>query len=218
MSSGGTISMRNNFPAIARQLEALPEKIGNRAVTRAMNACVEAGKTAMARQISQEFMLTSAKVKERLVVYRAYAKGGVFNFQATLEATRRGQGRSMNLIAFVERSVTFAQARKRKKAGEGGTHTIKGGVKVQQALELRFQILRGGGKKVIKGAFIGNKGRTVFVREGKKRLPIKAKNTIDVPNMFNTRRINSVVRKVMIERFPAAFKRELRSVLQGWVK
>lgn len=213
-----SISMRTNFPAIARQLDELPEKIGNRAVTRAMNVCVDAGKTAMARQISQEFMLTSAKVKERLVVYRAHTKSGVFSFQATLEATRRGKGRSMNLIAFVEKSITMAQARKRMKAGEGGTHTIKGGVKVRQALELRVQIRRGGGKKVLKGAFIGNQGRTVFVREGKKRLPIKAKSTIDVPSMFNTRRINTVVRKVMIERFPAAFKRELRSVMQGWIK
>ena len=124
----------------------------------------------------------------------------------------------MNIIAFVERSVTMAQARKRMRAGEGGTHTLKHGTKVRQALELRFQIKRGGGKKMIKGAFIGNKGRTVFIREGKERTPIRALSTIDVPQMFNAQRINAPVRKVMIERFPAAFKRELRSVLQGWVK
>ena len=218
MSSGGTISMRNNFPAIARQLEAMPDWIGNVAVTRAMNTCVEAGRTAMAKQISQEFMISSSKAKQRLVVYRAHAKGGQMRFQATLEATRRGQGRSMNIIAFVERSVTMAQARKRMRGGEGGTHTLKHGTKVRQALELRFQIKRGGGKKMIKGAFIGNKGRTVFIRDGKERKPIHAVNTIDIPQMFNAQRINTVVRRVMIERFPTAFKRELRSVLKGYAK
>ena len=217
MSGGGTISMRTNFPAIARQLEALPEKIGNRALVRALNVCAEAGRPAMARQVSQEFRLTVSQVRERLSVVRAYARG-TLRFEARLQASNKARGRSMNLIAFTEKSVTMAAARKRMKAGEGGTHTLRNGAQTRKALELRFQVKRGGGKKVITGAFIGNKGRTVFIREGKERTPIRALSTIDVPQMFNAQRINAPVRKVMIERFPAAFKRELRSVLQGWVK
>jgi len=84
--------------------------------------------------------------------------------------------------------------------------------------QLHFQIKRAGGKKMIKGAFIGNKGRTVFIREGRERLPIKALATIDVPQMFNARRINSIVRAVMLKRFETNFRRELRAVLKGFAR
>ena len=212
-----TISMRTNFTAIARQLDALPEQIGNKVMVRALNACVESGRPAMAREISQEYRLTVGQVRERLMIVRASARGAL-RFEARLVASNKGRGRSMNLIAFAEKSVTMAQARKRMKAGEGGTHSLRNGAQVRKALELRFQVKRGGGKKVIQGAFLGNRGRTVFIREGKCRLPIKALSTIDVPNMFNVKSINEVVRKSMVARFPAAFKRELRAVMQGWIK
>ena len=71
---------------------------------------------------------------------------------------------------------------------------------------------------MITGSFIGNQGRTVFVRTGKDRLPIKAVNTIDVPQMFNTRRINQAVQRIMQERFATNFDRALRDVLREWAK
>lgn len=199
-----TIKMRHNFPEVAKKLDQLGQKVGDKALVRALNATVEQGKPEMARRISQEFMMTSAQVKDRLAVQRASARGGALRFQASLEATRRGKGRSMNLIAFVEKKVTLAEGRRRAKAGTQN--------------QFQFQIKRTGGKKMIKGAFIANNGRTVFIRTGKARLPIKALNTIDVGQMFNTKRINSVVRTVMLKRFEANFNRELRSVLKGYVK
>ena len=203
--SYSTINVRTNFPEIAAKLDQLPENIGHKALVRAMNKTVEQGRSEMARKISREFMVTQAKARERLSIERAYVKGGTLHFQATLRAGwRHPKGRSMNLIHFVEKNTTLAQARKRAKAG-----TLN---------QLHFQIKRSGGKKVIKGAFVGNKGRTVFIREGKSRLPIKAVNTIDIPQMFNTKRINTVVRQVMLNRLGANFKRELRSVLGGWAK
>lgn len=216
--SGNTISMRTNFPAVVAKLNQVADDIGNKAMVRALNTTIEQGKTQMARNISQEFRITVGKAKDRLAVYKASAKGGVLRFEATLEATRRGQGRSMNLIAFVENKTTLAQARKRMKAGEGGTQTLRNGGTIQKALQVRFQVKRSGGAKVITGAFIGNKGRTLFIREGKERKPIRALNTIDVPSMFNTKRINASVRKVMLERFEQNFNRELRVVMKGYVK
>jgi hypothetical protein len=212
------ISMRTNFPAVVASLNKVADDIGNKAMVRALNTTIEQGKTQMARQISQEFRITVGKAKDRLAVHRASAKGGVLRFEATLEATRRGQGRSMNLIAFVENRTTLAQARKRMKAGEGGTQTLRSGGTIQKALQVRFQVKRSGGAKVIAGAFIGNKGRTLFIREGKERKPIRALNTIDVPNMFNAKRINAAVRKVMLDRFEQNFNRELRVVMKGYIK
>lgn len=216
--SGNVINIRNNFPKVAAQLDRMAADVGNKAMVRALNSTVDQGKIEMARAISKEFRLSVSQAKDRLSVRRASAKGGALRFEAVLEATRRGKGRSMNLIAFVEKSVTLAEGRRRAKAGEGGMHALRNGGHSVHAQQLRFQIKRSGGKKMIKGAFIGNDGRTVFIREGKGRLPIKALNTIDVPQMFNTKKLNALVRAVMIKRFEANFKRELRSVLQGYVR
>jgi hypothetical protein len=218
VSGGNVISMRTNFPEVGAALDRLGEDIGNKALVRAINVTVDQGKPAMAKQISAEFRVRSSDVKQRLTVVKAVARGGVLRFEASLAASNRGKGRSMNLIAFVDQVVTLAQARKRMAAGEGGVQTLRRGGQVQKALQLKFQIKRSGGKKTIPGAFIGNKGRTVFIRQGKGRLPIKALNTIDVPQMFNAKRINSVVRNVMLQRFPANFRRELRGVLGGFAK
>ncbi len=202
--TGNFISIRNNFPEVTAKLNRLAQNVGDKAMVRALNATIKQGKTEMARTISKEFMIDKATADARLAVRYASVKGGTLRFQALLEATRRGKGRSMNLIHFVEKKVTLAEAKRRRKAGD--------------LAQLRFQIKRTGGKKMLPGAFIANNGRTVFIRTGKSRLPIKALNTIDVTQMFNTKRINSVVREVMIKRFDANFKRELRSVLKGYVK
>lgn len=205
------ISIRDNFPQVVAEMDRLGQAVGEKVLARALNASVDQGKTRMAQQISREFRISSTEVKSRLSVTRAKTKGG-YRFEASLEASNRGKGRSMNLIAFVEKVVTLAQARKRVRAGEG--QATRG----NRALQLRFQIKREGGKKVIPGAFIANKGRTVFIREGKSRLPIKALNTIDVAQMFNTQRINKVVVEVMLSRFEAQFQRELRAVVGGFAK
>lgn len=192
-----TISIRHNFPEVARKLSLLADNIGNKAMVRALNKTIDQGKTEMARGISKEFRISVRTAKERLSVTRASAKAGSLRFDATLEATKRGQGRSMNLIAF-----KTSDARSTRKG----------------MTQVKFQVKRSGGRKTITGAFVGNKGRTMFIRTGKERLPIQALNTIDVPQMFNTKRINQVVRQVMLSRFRTNFDRELRVVLQGWVK
>lgn len=212
------ISIKNNFPEVIAKLKTLEDGIGNKAVVRSLNATIDQGKTQMARTISKEFRISVGTAKDRLSVTRASASSANVGFEVALEATRRGKGRAMNLIAFAETSVTLAQARKRIKGGEGGKHTLRNGGVITKALQVRFQIKRSGGKKMIKGAFIGNKGRTLFIREGKKRLPIKSLSTIDIPSMFNTKRINAEVVKVMRERFAANFDRELAKITEGFIK
>lgn len=204
--SSNTISIRNNFPQVAAQLDRMAKDVGDKAMVRALNATAKQGKTEMARTISKEFRVTVGQAKDRLEIDYAKIGGGV-KFYAGLSATRdRGlhgnDWRGMNLIHFVTKEPV------RNKKGKLG--------------QLQFQIKRSGGRKTIKGAFIATNrktgGRAVFIREGKSRMPIETKTTIDIPQMFNTRRINTVVRGVMLKRFEANFKRELRSVLKGYVK
>lgn len=188
-------SVKDNFPEVQRLLTQLQADVRGPALASAMNKTMAKAKTNMIRAITREFNVTAGYVRDRLRVVTASAKGGRVLFEATLTGSgSRGASRSANLIAFVEKSTSLAQARKRAKAGD--------------LSQLHFQIKRTGKKVVIPGAFIGNQGRTVFIRTGKGRLPIKALQTIDIPQMFNTKRINQVVVQAMLDDFQVIFEHE----------
>lgn len=202
------IKVEFDMASVVGWANAMTSQTVDRAKASALNKVVAQAKTEMGRQIVKEFAVTSAYVRERLIVRRASAAAQRFVMEATL--TISGRRRAANLIRFAERTTTLAQARKRIAAGEGGMHTLRGGGQIAKALELRFKIKRRGDKKLVKGAFIGNKGRTVFIREGSARLPIKAVQTVDVPQMFNTKRINAKVVAFAKDRLPALLERELK--------
>jgi minor tail protein Z (GPZ) len=196
------ISIKNDFKDVAKQLSRLQTKVQQKVVPAALNKVAKKAKTEMTRAITSEFAIKADEVRSRLRILRA---GKSFDkWAASLDPfAKNKRGRSLNLIRFLEKSVSLSEGKKRKKAGSQG--------------DLRFQIKRIGGKKIIKGAFIGNRGRTVFIREGDERLPIKALSTIDVPQMFNTRRINDRVvakirRELLIE-----MDRAINAVLNGYI-
>ena len=185
------LSIKTNFPDIAKQLATLQSDVRTKALTSAVNKTVEQAKTQMVREITSEFNVQAGYVRDRLNIRRASFKAGELGIEATLLGSGK---RSANLIRFMEKFVTLAQSRKRAKAGD--------------LSQLRFKIKKAGGMRVITGAFIGNQGRTVFIRTTNKRLPIKALSTVDVPGMFNTRRINNKVVAAMKDKFPVIFQRE----------
>ena len=189
------ITIKSNFPDIQKQLDELSSSIAAKATASSLNKIVAQAKTAMSREIRGEFNISAAKVGDALTITRASAKNGAFSLQASLQSPRK-RGRSLNMINFLEKFVSTGQAKKRSKAG-----TLN---------QLHVQIKKAGGKKPLGAAFIGNKGRTIFVRTGKSRLPIKALQTIDVAQMFNTKRINARVLQVINDRFPIIFEREAK--------
>lgn len=114
------------------------------------------------------------------------------DLQAVIDVfgSARRKGRSLNLVHFLAAINAMKTRGSKAKAGE-----IK---KLEQ--QLGFLIKRGGGLKGINGAFLGNKGRTVFERVGKGRLPIKPVQVIGYSQMFNSRKINRrVMSKVRAE-------------------
>lgn len=190
------IKIETNFADIARQLAELPEQIGSKATASALNKTMAQAKTAMSRGIRAEFMMSAAKVNQALRVNKASAKGGLFQMEASLESPRQ-QGRSLNLINFTARQ------------NKSGLLSVK--------------IKRTGGRKPVAGAFIGNKGRTVFERVAgttmasrskyagtKHAQEIKAVQTIDVAQMFNTKRINAAVVELVETKFPEVFDHEVK--------
>ena len=189
------ISITTNFPEVQRKLDMLRADIAAKAATRAINRTIEQAKTAMGRQIRSEFMVDTRFVAQRLRIKRATFFQGVLNISATLDASAKT--RSANVMRFGARQT-----------GQGVSVKIK----------------RAGARKTVRGAFIGNKGRTVFERVpgtkmasrkwgGKHGEQIRPVQTIDVPQMFNTRRINAAVVAAMQSRFPAIFERELAYAL-----
>ncbi len=182
------LTISHNFPDVQRQLDALHHDIASKATVRAVNRTIEAAKTDMGREIRQAYNVSAAYVRERLRVRHASFRAAKLVIEAALSGGDPKR-RSANVIAFLA-----GKTRKRK------------GVTQQ----LRFRIKRKGGKEIIRGAFVGNKGRTVFVRTGKERLPIVPVQTIDVGQMFNARRINDAVVRAMVDKFPGIWAREVR--------
>lgn len=175
------LNIRTNFPDVVDALGRLQDQLASQVLARSLNRTMEQARTAMSREIRSEFNLPAAYVRERLQIRKAFARSGQFSLQAELIGGD-GRRRSANVIRF-------------------GARPGAAGVSV---------LIRKGGRKEIKGSFIGNKGRTVFRRTGDKRLPIEPVQTIDVAQMFNTRRINAAVVAAMRQKFPAIFERELR--------
>jgi hypothetical protein len=185
------LTISTDFPQVQKRLDALQADVGQKALTRAVNGTVAQAKTEMTRRITARFNIKRAKVIETLSIKRATYRAGRFTIEAALES-RTKRGRAINVINF--------QARQVKKPG--------GGVSVL--------IRKGAGRKLIKGAFIANQGRTVFKRTGNERLPIEAVQTVGVPQMFNTKEVNAAVIKRMKEKFPEIFEREAKFYLSKW--
>lgn len=187
------IDVQADFSRTYRALELLHEDIRGPALVSAVNKTIDQGRTRMVRGISREFNISATDVRQRLSVKRASKRRGFYAIEGALVGGD-GRKRAMNIIRFVERSVTLTEARWREKAGTRKLLFVK--------------VKRTGPAKALRGAFIANKGRTVFHRRGKERLPIDPVQVIDVPQMFNTKRINSEVTAHMRTVFPTILRRE----------
>lgn len=69
-------------------------------------------------------------------------------------------------------------------------------------------------RRVHKGTFIANQGRTVFAREGKARLPLKPIRGPSVPREFMRDVAMRAMRAKVAERFPIEFERALAQYMR----
>jgi len=69
-------------------------------------------------------------------------------------------------------------------------------------------------RKVYRGTFIANKGRTVFARVGPERLPIKAVYGPSVPRTFIKDETLRAISTTVATRFPLELERALRALLR----
>jgi hypothetical protein len=71
-----------------------------------------------------------------------------------------------------------------------------------------------GRRKIYRGTFLANKGRTVFRRMGKRRLPIAPVHGPSVPRTFMAAKTQAAIRRVVTERFKLEFDRALAQFLR----
>lgn len=180
------LTISTNFPQVQAALERLHKDVGSQALARALNRTTEQAKTAMSREIRAEFNMPASTVNQSLRISRARFSGRSVKLEASLQSISRPGKRSLNLAHFAARQTR-----------QGVT----------------FKVKRQGPRKMIPGAFLINGGKTVMIREGRTRLPIKALQTIDVAQMFNTKRINAKVIQMIRDKFPTIFEREAKFYL-----
>ncbi len=165
---------------IKRKLGALGGIERNRATVMALNKTAAKGRSEVDRQVRARFAIKAREVRSSVRVIRA--GGGRFEAVVEIFGSPSRRGRSMNMIHFYRGVMSMAALK-------------RAGVKAKRGAKrpLKFQIKRGAAPVAVKGAFVGNKGRTIFQRTGGKRLPIKPVQVIGVAQMFNTRSVRAQV-------------------------
>lgn len=193
------VTVRVNVDGLRRKLNAIEKHLGDNAVVSALNKTAAQAKTRMSELIRADYNISAALVRERLRIRKAQ-RSGIATFTALLIGNPEtgGQRRSMNLVHFLEKNATAKAFRRGKNL---------------RLDELRFHVRKTGGKQRLPGAFIGNKGRTVFIRTSAGRLPIKAVRTIGVPQMFNTKKNITEIKAWIEANLPRILDSEVKHYL-----
>lgn len=190
------------------KLAALPVELRDRALAAGLNRTAQKAQTEIDRAVRDEYVISSDRVRNSLALRQASAARSQFSAEIQIFGSPSKKGRSANVIAFMEKKVSLAEARRRAKRGDLFVQS-----KGRLLPILRFVFKRGSGPKVIEGAFIGNKGRTVFRRIGKARLPIEPVRVIDVGQMFRSKKISKRVLDRINRDLPVEMDRAVKSVL-----
>lgn len=166
---------------VQARLSTLSSGMQAKVIGPAINKVAEKARAEIARAIPETYAVKPAEVRSSIRL--SNARSG--SLQATIEVfgSARKVGRSLNLIHFLAAAQIAGKAVKVR-----GARANKKQLAALQN-QLGFLIKRGGGLKTIPGAFVGNKGRTIFIRTGKARLPIEPVQVIGFSQMFASNRI-----------------------------
>lgn len=186
---------------VKRTLAGLQRDMRDKVLQPALNKVAEKARTEINRGITAEYAVKAAEVRNAIDLRRA--RSGDLQAVITVFGSSSKRGRSMNLIRFLG-AVRGVAAR--------GTRAKKADLAALDR-ELGFLIRRAGGMKKIKGAFIGNKGRTIFRRVGKERLPIEPLQVIGFAQMFRSKKIERRVIERVEAELPIEIQRVIKKIL-----
>lgn len=189
---------------IKRELARLSGSEKDTALAVAINKTADKGKAELNRAILERYAIRAEEVRNSVDIRRASRKQRDIEAAINIFGSARRRGRSLNMIHFLSVIARGLKTRgsKAKKADIGAL-----------AGQLGFTITKSGGIKQVPGAFIGNKGRTVFRRTGNSRMPIEPVQVIGVAQMFRYRPLNDRVMARIEQEFGAELRRAVEMVI-----
>lgn len=191
--------------AVQRKLAGMSRDMQAKVLQPAINKVADKARAEIARAIPAEYAVKASEVRNAIELRRAHS--GKLQAVITIFGSTSRRGRSMNLIHFLAAYQAAGNAIKTRgsKAKKGELAGLQG--------QLGFLIKKAGGLKKIEGAFVGNKGRTVFMRTGKERLPIKPLQVIGFSQMFSSKRISTRVMAKINAELPVEVDRAVKMLM-----
>lgn len=190
---------------IQQRLATLTTQQQTQVMVPAINKVATAARAEMTRAITTEYAISARSVRSSVDIQRASRNRVTAQLDIFGSPSRRG--RSQNLIHFLAAVQTSRGAQRTR----GSRATRRELQSVGQ--QLGFRIKRNAGLKQIEGAFVGNKGRTIFKRTTAARLPIEPVQVIGVSQMFNSRQISQRILDKIAADLPIEFDRALARLL-----
>ena len=194
--------------AVKKELQRISSEIKRgQAIGAALNKTAQTARAEVNRAIVQRFAIKADEVRNSVYLRSARAKNNEFEAVIDIFGSPSRKGRSMNVVRFL--AAVQASARAYKVRGSKAKKSELAALKKQ----LGFRFLRDGGLKQIPGAFVGNKGRTVFRRVGKGRTPIEPVQMVGVSQMFSQRDIKARVMAKIDSDLPVQMRRAVEMIL-----
>ena len=194
--------------AVQKELQRISNELQRgQAVAAALNRTAERAKAEVNRAVTERYAIKADEVRNSVYLRSARASQGRFEAVIDIFGSPTKKGRSMNVVRFLAAVQAAGKAFKAR-----GVRTNKAALAALKT-QLGFQFLRSGGLKKIDGVFLGNKGRTVFRRVGKGRLPIEPVQVIGVAQMFRQRDISARVMAKIDADLPVQMRRAVEMIL-----
>ncbi len=157
-------------------------------IARAMTRVGDNARTNAKKEIAKDYVIKSGDVNKTL----SSTKASATSTSTIVRSKSRGTG--LDKYKFTPKKVR----------GKGEVPKV-----------IKAAVKKGGSVKKIKNAFVGNKnGLKIFVREGKKRLPIRRLYGPPAPEMFNQKRIREPVEEAAHKMFEDRVIHELNRELK----
>lgn len=192
---------------LRRKLSGMVKDVDRKVVQPAINKVAEKARAEINRAIPQEYAVKASEVRNAVDLRKS--RDGDLRAVISVFGSARRRGRSLNMIHFLAAIQAAGQAAKAR-----GARVKKSDLKAL-ARQLGFQIRKDGGLKKIEGAFVGNRGRTIFRRTGKGRLPIEPMQVIGFSQMFASKKISQRVMDKVRAELPVEIDRALARLLKG---
>ena len=189
------------------ELSGISKNIERDVVQPAINKVADKARAEINRAIPEEYAVKASEVRNAVDLRRA--RTGDLRAVISIFGSARKRGRSLNMIHFLAAVQAAGRAVKTR-----GSKAKKADLKAI-AKQLGFQIRRDGGLKKIDGAFLGNKGRTIFRRTGSARLPIEPMQVIGFSQMFASKKISQRVMDKVRAELPVEIDRAMTRLLKG---